>query len=88
MEQIKINVTLNGETRPVDACVFHPSVYVYRIAMVTSHGEKTHLGTIAFKYVEGKSDYTDRDINYINYSGMRGNGNAKRSKFRYVGFPK
>lgn len=91
MESVLINLTLNGETRQIEALKIDksefPRLYVYRIAMITRTGTKTHLGTIGLKYVEGKTDYTAKDITYANYSGMRGNGHAARSYLRYIGFP-
>lgn len=80
-----INLTLNKETRSVEA---KPGVkghlMVYGVKMVTTSGNKTHTGWIMVK--EGKEDYTVKDIVDLGYHGMRGNGSARPSQMRYIGF--
>lgn len=86
-----IRLTLNGETREVEAVCFdfHPDdLYVYRLEVKTSHGNKLHKGTVTLSRKPEGHEYTARDISSISYHGMRGNGHARRSSFRYVGFPK
>lgn len=91
LEHINIRMTLGRETREVEAQVFirgngDIGLFVRRIALVTSHGKKTHIGTLTLKAEAGRTDYTMKDVIDVFYSGMRGNGHAFRSTFRHIGF--
>ena len=90
LENINISLTLGRETREMEATVFvwgdgSAELIVGPVALVTSHGSKTHRGTIRLK-AKDSGAYTAKDITDANYPGMRGNGHAVRSTFRHIGF--
>lgn len=84
--EIRISLTLNGETREITA---RPSsdgrlVIAYGIDMMTTHGAVTHRGNLYLRPRED-ANYTERDIVGYWYLGMRGNGHGQRSRLRFVG---
>jgi hypothetical protein len=90
--EINITVRLNGKTcQPLVSVYVHGNGETFYslsgVKLVTSHGSKTHMGTIGFRAHEDPTHvYTAKDITDASYWGMRGNGHAVRSTFRYIGF--
>ncbi len=89
METIRISLTLNREQREVEANLWRyherQELIVYGIAVTTTHGSKTHFGTLHLVPNE-RNQYSLKDVCDIRYHGMRGNGRGRRSQFRHVGF--
>lgn len=89
MDTLMIKLTLNNEQRDVEANIWHyhdsQELIVYGIAVTTTHGGKTHNGTMHLKPKDG-NEYTIKDARDIRYHGMRGNGHGRCSRFRHVGF--
>lgn len=87
MENIKIKLTLNGVTKEVEASKFDfgsgPSIRVYGLRVVTTSGGKVHCGS-ARVVINEANEYTLADLRDISYHGMRGNGHARKSRFRSV----
>lgn len=90
MTQFAIQLTLAGESRTVGASVsrVNPAHLVVEpaVELVTSHGKKTHLGTLKLRFVEGKTSYNERDIADASYYGMLGSGYGRLSTFRSIRF--
>lgn len=89
MNQATVKLTIGKETREVQATIStrpHFTVAIVRgLQMRTSSGNETHTGWAEFLFNESGEYNIDKALD-IRYVGMRGNGHAKRSKFRYVGF--
>jgi hypothetical protein len=85
----KIALTLNGETREVDALVPERTeaqhLIVWDVLMSTEKGCKKHSGAIYLR-TNDQDVYTEADIVYHYYKGMIGNGYSPRSTIRWVGF--
>jgi len=75
---MKIKVSLNGVTKNCEVLEFPLGFMVldHDVKLVTMNGNKEHIGTL----------FVDKDGNVTNalYTGMRGNGNANRSKFKHI----
>lgn len=89
-KEITIRMTLNKETRDMKAIVVvrgdgAKDLFAGPVNLVTSHGKKTHRGSVFMKFKEC-GEYSSKDILSIHYSGMRGNGTGQLSTFRYIGF--
>lgn len=90
-EEIEISLTLNNVTRKVVAKVAQftwntKGLFVNKIEMMTSSGTKKHVGWMYLRIVEGQTEYSLKDAMDVRYSGMRGNGHARPSSFRHIGF--
>jgi hypothetical protein len=90
MQTTTIKLTLNNETREVEAFVeelpFYTEVRVSGLNMTTTKGNQQHKGWACFVLKKDSNEYSIKDAIDIRYVGMRGNGHAAKSLFRYVGF--
>ena len=89
-KEITIRMTLNKEVRDMKAIVVvrgdgTKDLFAGPVDLVTSHGKKTHRGSVCMKFKES-GEYSAKDIWSVNYVGMRGNGTGVMSTFRYIGF--
>lgn len=90
METVKINLTLNRETREVEVLrrkLGNDKVQLVAVVkMVTTTGTKVHVGSLYMFEKTGEQNYTTRDSHAVFYSGMRGNGHGTPSRMRWIGF--
>ena len=91
METKTISLTINGETREIEVRVCEHGIIgtyyaVSGIEMQTTTGKQRHHGTAHIRKPGDRAEFTEHDLTDLCYHGMRGNGHARTSRLRYVGW--
>jgi hypothetical protein len=85
---ITAKLTIGNETREVEGFVVewgNATTVTLHASVTTTQGKQSHIGSLRFPR-NPEDSYNVKNCNSITYHGMRGNGHAKRSKFRHIGF--